>query len=268
MPAKDGRSRKVRQADKPAATEKPSRGAPSGPRTQRQSADRSGSPRPKSTSPRTSDPSASQPADRGAPAPRDGKAARREAILAAGLHVFAEHGFEAARLDEVAARAGVAKGTLYLYFTDKTALFEEIVRAAAGPVRAHLEALAEMPDQPTRLLLQKLFGFFVNEVLGTDRKLILRLIISEGPRFPALAHFYHAEVVSRGLVTLTRIIERGIARGEIRSRAVAQFPQLVMAPLLVSLLWDGLFQSISPLDIARMLDAHIDLLTAPSPSAQ
>lgn len=266
MPAKDGRSRKVRQADKPAATEKPSRGAASGPRTQRQSADRSGSPRPKSTSPRTSDPAVSKSADRGAP--RDGKAARREAILAAGLHVFAEHGFEAARLDEVAARAGVAKGTLYLYFTDKMALFEEIVRAAAGPVRAHLEVLAEMPDQPTRLLLQKLFGFFVHEVLGTDRKLILRLIISEGTRFPALAHFYHAEVVSRGLVTLTRIIERGIARGEIRSRAVAQFPQLVMAPLLVSLLWDGLFQSISPLDIARMLDAHIDLLTAPSPSAQ
>jgi AcrR family transcriptional regulator len=197
----------------------------------------------------------------------EAKQARRDAILAAGLQVFAEHGFEAARLDDVAARAGVAKGTLYLYFTDKTALFEEIIRAAASPVSGQLEALAHMPDVPTRILLQKLFSVFRHEVLGTERKLVLRLVLSEGPRFPAIAQFYHAEVVSRGLGVLTRIVERGIARGEIRSEALAQFPQLVMAPLLVSLLWDGLFQAISPLDIERMLDTHVDLLTAPSPVA-
>lgn len=142
------------------------------------------------------------------------------------------------------------------------------MRAAASPVRGQLETLADMPDVPTRLLLQKLFAVFTQNVLGTDRKLVLRLVLSEGHRFPAIAHFYHAEVVSRGLASLTRIIERGIARGEIRVAALAQFPQLVMAPLLVSLLWDGLFQSISPLDIPRMLDVHIDMLTDPSSAAQ
>lgn len=244
-------------------------GGEASPRMQPEAARAPASKRPTKARAKTSAVAGTLPAaDASALAARNAKQARREAILAAGLRVFAEHGFEAARLDEVAARAGVAKGTLYLYFTDKTALFEDIVRAAASPVRGQLETLADMPDVPTRLLLQKLFAVFTQNVLGTDRKLVLRLVLSEGHRFPAIAHFYHAEVVSRGLASLTRIIERGIARGEIRVAALAQFPQLVMAPLLVSLLWDGLFQSISPLDIPRMLDVHIDMLTDPSSAAQ
>ena len=190
------------------------------------------------------------------------KAARRAAILRAGLHVFAEHGFEAARLDEVAARAGVAKGTLYLYFTDKTALFEEIIRDAVAPLIARFEMIAGVPDLPTAMVLEGIFTLFQTEVLGTERKLILRLIISEGPRFPNIAQFYHREVVSRGLAILRGVAKRGVVRGELPDDALVRFPQLVLSAPLLAVLWDGLFARIEPLDTAGLLAAHRALLTA------
>jgi AcrR family transcriptional regulator len=192
------------------------------------------------------------------------KAARRAAILRAGMHVFAEHGFEAARLDEVAARAGVAKGTLYLYFADKTALFEEIIRDAVAPLIARFEQLANLPDLPTAMVLDGIFTLFQTEVLGTDRKLILRLIISEGPRFPNIAQFYHREVVSRGLGILRGIAKRGVERGELPDDALVRFPQLALSAPLLAVLWDGLFARIEPLDTAGLLAAHRMRLTAGS----
>lgn len=187
--------------------------------------------------------------------------ARRDAILKAALSVFAEHGFEAARLDDVASRAGVAKGTLYLYFEHKEALFEALVRMAVAPILARLAALASSePTSPLRTI-EQIYALFAKEVLGTDRKLLLRLIISEAPRFPAMAGFYHREVVSRGLPILRALASRAAAERDIPSDAAARFPQLIIAPLLVSVVWDALFSSIEPLDAAGLFSAHLDILT-------
>jgi AcrR family transcriptional regulator len=134
---------------------------------------------------------------------------RRQAILDAALSVFAEHGFEAARLDEVAARAGVAKGTLYLYFEHKEALFEELIRGAVAPIIDTLSKVAANPAVPPAAVLDAFFGMFEKEVLGTRRKLLLRLIIAEGPRFPAIAEFYYREVVARGMQLMRGLAERG-----------------------------------------------------------
>ena len=226
-----------------------------------------GGPHKSATRARTGKAGSPEPDGRSRPPRGATQAARRAAILAAGLHVFAEHGFEAARLDDVAVRAGVAKGTLYLYFKDKLALFEEIVRSAASPVIATLEMMAQVPDVPTRLLLERLMATFVQQVLQTERKLVLRLVISEGPRFPEIARFYYDEVVSRGLVMVGRVLERGVAKGEIAPAAVAQFPQLVIAPLLMALIWDGLFQRFAPLDVPTLLATYLDLLAAPAPGS-
>lgn len=186
---------------------------------------------------------------------------RRAAILKAGLAVFAEHGFEAARLDAVAARAGVAKGTLYLYFRDKQALFEEIVRDAASPLIARFEAMAKIPDVPVLPLLETLFGIFVSQVLGTERKLVLRLVISEGPRFPGIAKFYYDEVAQRGLEIIRSLLERGVARGEIKEKGLVDHPQLVIAPLLMAVLWDGLFQQHHAMDFNALARTHVALLS-------
>ena len=106
------------------------------------------------------------------------------------------------------------------------------------------------------------YGLIQSEVLGSDRKLLLRLMIAEGPRFPAITAFYHREVVSRGMALMRTVAQRAVARGEFSTDAAARFPQLIVAPLLLAVIWDGLFSKIEPLDVGGLLRAHCDLLTA------
>ena len=188
-------------------------------------------------------------------------AARRAAILDAALHVFAAHGYESARLDEVAAKAGVAKGTLYLYFKDKEDLFEAMVRSAVAPIMGRMGHIATAPDVKAADVLRMFFTLFQNEVLGTDRKLVLRLIMSEGPRFPRIAEFYYREVVSRGIALMQAVARRAVETGEFSNDAAARFPQLIIAPLLMAVTWDGLFGKHHPLDMPGLLDAHLGLLS-------
>jgi AcrR family transcriptional regulator len=185
---------------------------------------------------------------------------RRQAILEAALAVFSEEGFAAARLDHVAERAGVAKGTIYLHFKDKQDLFEQMVREAVSPVIARLETLAELPDLPAGMVLKAMFTLFRTEVLGTSRKALLRLVMTEGPRFPAIAEFYHREVVSRGIKLMGGVLARAEARGELSAEGLTRFPQLVVAPLILAVVWDGLFASLEPLDVEGLLDVHRKLL--------
>src|SRR5713101_2625820 len=107
------------------------------------------------------------------------QAERREAILAAALEEFSASGFAATRLDDVARRAGVAKGTIYLHFDDKDALFHEIVRTMLGPIVSALEAIRPQ-DRPVRPLIASFIDLFVREVYGTKRRDVLRLVITEG----------------------------------------------------------------------------------------
>jgi AcrR family transcriptional regulator len=176
--------------------------------------------------------------------------------------VFAAHGFEAARLDEVAARAGVAKGTLYLYFKDKQALFESLVKSAIDPIFDRVQAVSAMPDLPLEQVLQVFFALFRSQILETDRKLMLRLVIAEGPRFPAIAEFYYRNVVARMLPLIRKIAARAVERGELPSDALARFPQLAAAPLLLAVLWDAMFSKVDPLDVKRYLEAFGEVLTA------
>jgi len=184
---------------------------------------------------------------------------RRQAILAAGLDEFTAKGFAATRLDDVAKRAGVAKGTIYLHFKDKEALFREMVTVALGPLIARL-ANPPLAGGSARAALEAFADLFAREVAGTRRGDILRLIISEGARFPALAEFYYREVVAHGIAGLRKVLDYGIARGEIRNRALRQFPQIVVAPAVVGVIWQGLFGRLAPLDLAAMLRVHLDLI--------
>ncbi len=181
---------------------------------------------------------------------------RRKAILRAGLAVFAADGFAAAKLEDVATKAGIAKGTIYLYFDDKQNLFEQIIQDAVAPVLARFEGVVAMPDLPTDKLLAMLFQLFRNEILETDRRLVVRLVLTEGARFPKVAAFYHREVIAKGLELIKRVAQRGVARGEIPANGLERFPHLVFAPLLLTLLWDGLFSKFEPLDVEGLLATH------------
>jgi AcrR family transcriptional regulator len=194
---------------------------------------------------------------------RAAKAAeRRSAILKAALDEFSERGFAAARLDDVARRAGVAKGTIYLYFKDKEALFQELVRFQIGPVVGALEAVLAS-DLPLKVIVDNALDIFVREIYGTHRKQVLRLIISEGPRFPALAEFYYREVLAHILKAVRARLARAVERGEIDGDELVRFPQLLGAPGIVAIVWSGLFDRFEPLDVRAMMRAYFDRLFGP-----
>src|SRR5215813_8516812 len=140
--------------------------------------------------------------------------ARRQAIVTAALEEFCARGFAATRLDDVAARAGVAKGTIYLHFEDKEALFREIVGTMLVPLVAVLEE-APPPDVPVRAVVGHFFEMFVQEIYSTQRRNVLRLVMTEGPRFPELAQFYYRNVVERAITAMRTLLARVRERGEI-----------------------------------------------------
>jgi Tetracyclin repressor-like, C-terminal domain len=110
------------------------------------------------------------------------------------------------------------------------------------------------------MVLKAMFTLFRTEVLGTSRKALLRLVMTEGPRFPAIAEFYHREVVSRGIKLMGGVLARAEARGELSAEGLTRFPQLVLAPLILAVIWDGLFASLEPLDVEGLLEVHRKLL--------
>src|SRR5215471_8845222 len=189
----------------------------------------------------------------------EGTPDRREAILAAALDEFSARGFAAARLDDVARRAGVAKGTIYLYFRDKESLFQDLVRAMLSPIIARLEA-APAAEVPARMAVEAIADMFVREVFGTRRKDVIRLIITEGHRFPKLADIYYHEVIERVMPIVRALMARAAVRGELPNDALARFPQLLIAPAMVALIWNGLFYRFAPLDVRELLRAHIAML--------
>ncbi|MEW6452844.1 MAG: TetR/AcrR family transcriptional regulator [Pseudomonadota bacterium] len=186
-------------------------------------------------------------------------AERREAILHAALEEFAASGFAAARLDDVAKRAGVAKGTIYLYFADKETLFRELIHMELTPVVGALIHAAQA-DVPVRLFTEQLIEVFVREVYETRRRDVIRLIITEGPRFPAIAEFYYREVVSRVLEAVRALMRRAIERGEIKSDVLLRFPQIIPSPAIVAIFWNGLFDRFEPIDVRALMRAHFDIL--------
>jgi AcrR family transcriptional regulator len=186
-------------------------------------------------------------------------AERRQAIIDAALDEFIARGFTATRLDDVAKRAGVAKGTIYLHFKDKESMFEELIRTALVPLIGRLHA-----PPPTggsvRDAVESFARTFIQEVAATRRGDIVRLIVAEGPRFPSIADFYYREVVSRGLAAMRALIDLAIARGEIQQKDLACFPQIIVAPAIVAVIWQGLFGRHAPLDATEMLRVHLDLI--------
>ena len=194
------------------------------------------------------------------PANRAERAAeRRAAITQAALEEFIARGFTATRLDDIAKRAGVAKGTIYLHFKDKESMFEELIRTALVPMIGRLHALPPTGGS-VRDAIEGFAQNFIREVATTRRGDIVRLIVAEGPRFPAVADFYYREVVSRGLAGMRALIELGIASGEIRQKNLARFPQILVAPALIAVIWQSLFSKHAPLDATEMFRVHLDLI--------
>lgn len=171
------------------------------------------------------------------PAHRRRKEARPAELTAAALDLFVERGYAATRLDDVAARAGVSKGTLYLYFESKEALFKAVVREGLLPALAEGEALAAGFAGDSETLLRAV-GSGMWRLIGAQRiGGIPKLIFAEARNFPEIARFYHEEVIRRGTALIRSVIERGVARGEFRAVDIDATIYIVMAPLLMRMIW-------------------------------
>jgi AcrR family transcriptional regulator len=189
------------------------------------------------------------------------KDARPEEIVAAALDVFVERGFAATKLEDVARRAGVTKGTIYLYFENKEALFKAVVRETIVPVIAKGEAVAQAFTGSARALFERLVREYWRLVGETALAGIPKLMMAEAGNFPELARFYYEEVAVRGHRLMASVLERGIKQGEFRPVDVAVAAKLAMAPLMHAVIARRAFAACMPegFDVGNYLDTHIDL---------
>ncbi len=190
------------------------------------------------------------------------KKARPSEILEAALAVFAERGYAATRMDDIARRAGVTKGTIYLYFDSKDAVFESLVRESIGTRIAGLLDDANRFEGSAADLLRLILRGIGHFLRTSDRVVLPKIIVAEAGNFPMLAQFYRREVIDRGLALLQSVIARGIAQGEFRHVEPHHVARICIAPLLLAAVWRTTFAHLDtvPYDIEGLVETHIELL--------
>jgi AcrR family transcriptional regulator len=195
------------------------------------------------------------------PTRRRRKAERPGEILQAAFEEFSRQGYAGTTLDRVAERAGVTKGTIYVYFDNKEQLFIAMVREFTRP---HLEQAAgalEDHTGSTADFLRDQLGIAYDRMVD-DRyyREIMRVLIAEAARFPALADRFYKELQVPRIELLTRLIQRGVDRGEFRRSAVTQCPEVIVAPLTHANVWALMFGNRRRLDLKRYFQAHVDMV--------
>ena len=204
-----------------------------------------------------------EPASVAAPARR---ARRREArpheILDAALSIFVEKGFSAARTEDIAKRAGITKGTLYLYFASKEEIFKSLLRESFAPRISQFGKVignVEAPSADVIRLAVRSLGQFMRH---SNHAALPKLILAEIGNFPDLALFYKDQVIDPGLGMLEAIIRRGIERGEFRPVDPKYAARLVMIPVSFTGIWRSTFGRLEgeTLDYEALLEAHLDLV--------
>jgi AcrR family transcriptional regulator len=186
---------------------------------------------------------------------------RPQEITEAAFSVFADKGYASARVEEVAQRAGVSKGLLYLYFKTKEELFKAVIRSVViRRVDALLLAVEETELSSEEFIRGPLLDF-MKGVPGSPVAIVIRLLIAEGQRHPDLVDYYWENVVAKGLSAISGFLQRGVRRGEFRDTAITNQPQLILAPVILSILWKILFTKRS-LDTDRLIETQIDMILA------
>ena len=186
--------------------------------------------------------------------------ARPAEILAAALEVFAARGFQAARLEEVARRAGVSKGALYLYFETKADLFRAVVTDAISPNIERVKAVAAA-DLPLEQVVRMALPMLARQVV-TDRRItgVVKLVIAESRNHPELATIWRETVVEPGIQLMSGLIAAAQARGEVRAGDPRLFAFGLMGPMVLSMVWRETFEPVGAeaLDVVALAEQHVD----------
>ena len=190
------------------------------------------------------------------------KEARPAEILDAALEEFLAHGFTAARLEDIAHRAGCTKGTIFLYFENKEELFKAIVREHLVPAIQRAEERAETHGGSSRELLRELVHSRWDMMVHSPLSGVPKLVLSEAGQFPDLVRYFHDEIIVRSHALFARVLRTGVERGEFRDLDVDYVTKALMAPLIVAALWK---HSIQPyitqrMDTEKYFDTSLDML--------
>jgi AcrR family transcriptional regulator len=212
---------------------------------------------PRKTSPRKASPPSSprSPRKPAAPAPRAAQ------IVAAAFEEFSAHGFAATRLDDVARRAGVAKGTIYLHFKNKEVLFQAVVRSLIRPLFEEFGGAAgEFGGSAEDLLRQFLSRLYAGLVRSEKARRIVRLLIAESGNFPQVAEIYRREVIEPGLGAIRLVLDKGCGSGEFERTRARDFPQILLAPAILAVVWMLVVGKRQPLDLDAYFAAHLEFV--------
>jgi len=200
--------------------------------------------------------------DAGAPKFRRRKADRPAEIVQAALSVFAEKGFAAAKLDDIAREAGVSKGAIYLYFETKEDIFRAVVGQAIAPNVGMIRAMAAAHPGPLADLLRNVTAHVAGVVAHTPLGGVLKMVVGEARNFPEIARVWHDELVSQALGAVTEAIAAAQARGEVKPGDPRMYGLQLISPLLVAVLWRETFVPVGaePFDLPALMKQHIDTL--------
>lgn len=189
---------------------------------------------------------------------------RPQELLDAALEVFVERGFAAARLDEVARRAGVSKGTVYLYFSSKEDLLKALVESAIVPELEHVEALARAHAGSSRALLIAMVEAMWRSIALSPLSGIPKLMLAESGNFPELSRFFLEAVIQRHWAALRRVLEEGMAYGEFRRLPADLAVRIFIAPMMMAVFWKHSFMPLetTPLDMERYFALALDMMLA------
>jgi AcrR family transcriptional regulator len=192
------------------------------------------------------------------------KDARPAEIIAAAYEVFAEKGFAAARLDDIATAAGVSKGALYLYFETKQDIFEAVVREAVGPNIDVIETMAAAHPGPLADLLRMVIPRIAVVAAESPLGKVVKLVIGESGNFPELARIWHDTLIDRALGMLAGIIAQAQARGEARPGDPRAYAASLISPMLMAILFRETFAPVGgkPFDIPALMTQHVELFVA------
>jgi AcrR family transcriptional regulator len=186
---------------------------------------------------------------------------RPQEITEAAFAAFAEKGFTATKVEEVARRAGVSKGLLYLYFKTKEELFKAVIRSVVTPRVDELTRTLDSSELSAEDFIRGPMLTFMKRLPGSPASVVIRLMISEAPKHPDLVDYYWDNVASRGLGALRQLLERGVTNGEFRESAVNDLPQLFVAPVMMSIVWGIVFADRS-LDTDKLIETHVEMILA------
>ena len=186
---------------------------------------------------------------------------RPQEITEAAFAAFAEKGYTATKVEEVARRAGVSKGLLYVYFKTKEDLFKAVIRSVVAPRIDELTRALASSELSAEAFIRGPLLAFMQRLPGSPASVVIRLMISEAPKHPDLVDYYWENVASRGLAALRQLLERGVTNGEFRESAVNELPQLFVAPVMMSIVWGIVFAERS-LDTDKLIETHLDMILA------